>query len=84
MIPTAPMPIRSVANNEASTRCQARVVVVGVTANQASRITKSPERIIQGRWYQAANAMTTYPASRRSSRARVMCVLMYCPLFDVA
>jgi hypothetical protein len=49
------MPIRSVANDEASTRCQARVVVSGVTANQASTITKSPERIIQGRWYQAAS-----------------------------
>jgi len=45
-------------------RCQAGVVGLGVvTANQASRITKSPDRVIHGKWYQAANAMTTYPAA---------------------
>jgi len=60
-------------------------MVLGVlTANQASKITKSPDRIIHGRWYQAANAMTTYPARRRSSLVLVICLLMYSPLFDVA
>jgi hypothetical protein len=43
-----------------------------VTANQARRITKRPARISQGWWYQAAVAMMTHPARRRSSFARVI------------